>query len=257
MSVFGDYARCYDLLYADKDYAAEARYAKALLDRHCPEAASVLELGCGSGRHAARFAQMGLIVHGVDASADMLARAREERGRLPEAVRGRVQFSEGDLRAFRLGETFDAVFALFHVFSYQTTDADLQAAFATAAAHLRPGGILLFDCWYGPAVLAEPPAIRIKRAEDANLRITRLCEPDFRPEQNLVIVNYTLFIEEKATDCIARIEEQHPMRYLFEPEIRELLLANNLQPLAAGEWITGRPAGPDTFGVCFGGKRGD
>ena len=34
--------------------------------------------------------------------------------------------------------------SLFHVMSYQTTNADLLAVFATAAAHLRPGGLFLF-----------------------------------------------------------------------------------------------------------------
>ena len=44
--------------------------------------------------------------------------------------------------AIRLGETFDAV--LVHdAISYMTTKADLLAVFATARAHLRPGGLLI------------------------------------------------------------------------------------------------------------------
>jgi hypothetical protein len=35
--------------------------------------------------------------------------------------------------------------ALFHVTSCQTSDDDLRAAMATARAHLRPGGVFLFD----------------------------------------------------------------------------------------------------------------
>ena len=57
----------------------------------------------------------------------------------------------------RLAGTFDAVIALFHVVSYQTTEHDLRATFATAARHLNPGGVLLFDVWHGPAVLAQQP----------------------------------------------------------------------------------------------------
>jgi hypothetical protein len=38
MSVFAAYSRYYDLLYRDKDYAAEARYVHELVQRHHPAA---------------------------------------------------------------------------------------------------------------------------------------------------------------------------------------------------------------------------
>ena len=53
-----------------------------------------------------------------------------------------VNHHVGDMRTVRLGETFDAV--LIHdAISYMTTEADLLAVFATARAHLRPGGLLI------------------------------------------------------------------------------------------------------------------
>ena len=39
---------------------------------------------------------------------------------------------------------------------------DVLAAFLTARHHLNPGGIFLFDVWYGPAVLTDRPSVRIK-----------------------------------------------------------------------------------------------
>jgi hypothetical protein len=44
------------------------------------------------------------------------------------------------MRDLRLGTTFDAVLAHDAVM-YMTTEDDLRAAIATAAAHLRPGGV--------------------------------------------------------------------------------------------------------------------
>ena len=49
---FAKYALCYDLLYRDKDYAAEAGYVGRLIRSATPAARSVLEFGCGTGRHA-------------------------------------------------------------------------------------------------------------------------------------------------------------------------------------------------------------
>ena len=66
--------------------------------------------------------------------------------------------------------------ALFHVLSYQTSNADAQAMFETAATHIETGGIFLFDCWYGPAVLTDRPETRVKRAEDDTVEIIRIAE---------------------------------------------------------------------------------
>src|SRR5450432_1981030 len=78
MSVFGAYSRYYDLLYRDKDYAAEASYVRSLIGQHCPAATSILDLGCGTGRHALLLAEHGYRVTGVDGSPDMLIAARSQ-----------------------------------------------------------------------------------------------------------------------------------------------------------------------------------
>ncbi|HEY4744175.1 MAG TPA: class I SAM-dependent methyltransferase, partial [Desulfuromonadaceae bacterium] len=158
MTTFDQYARYYDLLYRDKDYAAEADFVAGLLLAHAPEARTLLELGCGTGRHAEFLARQGFAVHGVDRSEGMLADAGRRRENLPDDVRGRLAFSPGDARDVRLGRHFDAVVSLFHVMSYMAEGRDLEHAFATARAHLAPGGVFLFDFWYGPAVLSDRPA---------------------------------------------------------------------------------------------------
>jgi hypothetical protein len=49
----------------------------------------------------------------------------------------------GDMRALRLGRSFDAV-VVHDAVMYMTTEDDLRAAIGTAAAHLRPGGAAIF-----------------------------------------------------------------------------------------------------------------
>ena len=49
---------------------------------------------------------------------------------------------------------------------------------ATARSLVAPGGIFIFDFWYGPAVLADPPAVRIKRLENERMKV--LYGPDYR-----------------------------------------------------------------------------
>jgi SAM-dependent methyltransferase len=107
---------------------------------------------------------------------------------------GQLTFSPGDIRDIRLNKSFDAVIALFHVISYQTTNEDVTAAFETAGHHLKPGGIFIFDVWYGPAVLTEHPEVRIKRMADEKTEITRLAEPVLHPNENRVDVHYHVFV---------------------------------------------------------------
>lgn len=251
MSIFGNYARYYNLLYGDKDYVAEAKFIKQLLQENAPNSQSILELGCGTGTLALLLAQQGYQVHGVDFSEEMLQQACDRKSQLPQELQAKLSFSQGDMRKIRLEQQFDAIISVFHVFSYQTTNEDLAAAFATVKRHLKPGGVLIFDCWYGPAVLSDRPTTRIKRWEDPEIKITRIAEPIMYPNQNWVDVNYQVFIQDKTTGVMKELQETHRMRYLFKTEIDQLLAERQLELRAAGEWLTNREIGFDTWGVYF------
>jgi len=251
MSVFIKYARYYDLLYKDKDYSAEGAYIHHLIQTFAPKTSSILELGCGTGIHAVILAERGYQVHGVDQSAEMLGAAARRVSQLGRNQASRLSFSTGDIRSLRIGRKFDAVISLFHVISYQATQDDLVASFATAKSHLAPGGIFIFDCWYGPAVVSQKPAVRVKRLEDEQIEVTRIAEPVMHPAENIVDVNYQVFIRNKADQTIEELRETHRMRYLFDHEIDSLLAQQGLMLLDRSEWLSGKMPGVDTWGVCF------
>ena len=207
MRVFSDYAQYYDLLYLDRDYASEAAFVLELIQAHNPKAVSILDLGCGSGAHATHLAAEGYQVHGVDASAEMLDRAKTRQAEAHADQALRLAFSQGDIRAVRLDNRFDVVVSLFHVMSYQTSNADLRAAFATAKAHLNAGGIFIFDCWYGPAVLTEKPAARVKNVRNKTVVVTRVAEPILHADRNMVEIVYQLFIRKLSDDTWSMFEK--------------------------------------------------
>ena len=249
-SVFADYARYYDLLYRDKDYAAEAEYVAGLIRKFHPEACSILELGSGTGIHASLLAEKGFTVHGIERSPEMLARSQalaENRA----AGDGRLTFTTGDIREVRLNKRFNAVIALFHVISYQTTNDDVTAAFETARQHLNPGGVFIFDAWYGPAVLTDRPAVRIKRMADDQTAVTRLAEPLLHPNENRVDVNYHVFVRNLATNAVAELKETHAMRYFFKPEIERIATHAGFQCSHVEEWLSGETIGCGSWGACF------
>lgn len=248
---FGHYARYYNLLYKDKDYDGEANFVASLTSRHQSGASDILELGCGTGRHASLLAKRGFRVHGVDRSADMLEAAEKRRRELPSDVAGRLSFSKASLQDVRLDRKFPVVISLFHVFSYLTTNADQIAAWNTAAAHLEPGGVLIFDCWYGPAVIACPPAVRVKRMEDEQIRVIRLAEPDHQPNENIVDVHYHVLIAPHNTSAFEEVRETHRMRYLFTPEIKLFCSRSGLELIEVGEWMTEKSPSLNTWNVYY------
>jgi SAM-dependent methyltransferase len=241
--LFDAYGKYYDLLYRDKNYAAEADYVHALLSRHAPGTREILELGSGTGIHARLLAQHGYRVVGIERSAEMAARARHTPG-------DGFDCQVGDIRTLRLGRAFDAVLALFHVVSYQVTNSDVLATFATASAHLNAGGVFVFDVWYGPAVHAQKPAVRVKRAHEGNLQLTRVAEPLSYPNDNRIDVRFTIFAHDQGTGEFVTFSEVHPMRHFSLPEIDLLAEISGFERVAAEEFLTGSPPGEDTWGVC-------
>lgn len=218
MSAFGEYSQYYDLLYRDKNYAGEVEFIEDIVRKLSPASKTILDLGCGTGRHARLLAQRGFIVHGIDNSREMLVIAHN-------AVQGEnLSYSEGDIRQIRLNRSFKAVIALFHVMSYQISNDDLWSSLMTAHHHLSEGGLFIFDVWYGPMVLIQGPSVRIKHVEDETVEITRIAEPNLNCLNNTVTVNYHLFIKDKINQSTREITEQHVIRYLFKPELEFMLL---------------------------------
>lgn len=248
--VFDRYSNYYDLLYRDKDYTAEADYVDRLLQTHTSGARTILELGCGTGGHAICLARRGYEIYGIDLSSRMLESANRDRQQLPSETSKRLTLAEGDIRSFRCARTFDAVLSLFHVVSYQTSNEDLLATFKTAAVHLRPGGVFVFDFWYGPAVLAIQPSTRIKRIEDDDVSVVRIAEPRHLENENRVDIEYQLFVTDKATQEIKEFRETHRMRYLFLPEISGYLTECGLSPILSEEWLTRAKASLQSWSVC-------
>ncbi len=249
-NVFNAYSRYYDLIYKDKDYQKESRYVHDLLVKHHVTGCNILELGAGTGRHAQELTILGHSVIGVDISQEMLSKAQSSCAGNPL-----TSFKAGDVRTIRLNQQFGAVISLFHVFSYQTTNDDIAAFLRTAASHLKSGGLLLFDFWYGPAVLTMKPEVRITRATDAGTSLTRIAEPKLHPNRNTVDVYFDVFVRETDSDLIHEIKECHSMRFFFLPELQLFLEAAGFSILNTQEWLTGQKPGVDTWGVVLVAKR--
>lgn len=250
--VFNAYAAYYDLLYQDKDYAKEADYIRSLLEQQGVATGAILELGSGTGKHAEQLALKGFDVFGVDISSAMVKDAHK---RIPPNLKARLVFEIGDVRTVRFDKKFDAVISLFHVASYQTRNEDILSMFATAYHHLKSGGIFIFDFWYGPGVLRDPPAVRIKRLKDDDAEIMRIAEPVLHSNSNVVDVNYTVLVTERKTNIFSSICEQHSMRYFFLPELNHFLQSTQFDIVYQAEWMAGEMTENTWLGIVVAKKQ--
>ncbi len=221
-SVFSQqYANQFDQLYADKDYEAECDLLERAFRRYRKEPVrSILDLGCGTGNHSIPLALRGYQVHGVDLSEHMLAHAVEK---VQAAAPNRPPiFSRGDIRDFDLGEQFSATLMMFAVLGYQLTNNDVLAAFHNVRRHLEPGGLFIFDVWYGPAVLAIRPSDRVKEIPTEDGKLIRSASAALDVNRHLVEVCYQTrrlsgdHLVEEAREC-------HVMRFFFAEELAAFL----------------------------------
>ncbi len=244
MSNFQLYSQYYDALYKEKDYRQETDYVIGVVESLHPSAKSLLELGCGTGKHAEFFCKKGYAVTGIERSEDMVSLAREKniKGFHPQV---------GDITSYKLDERFDVAISLFHVISYLTSNSMLLSCFETTHHHLNQGGLFLFDTWYSPAVYYQKPETRIKRLATEKSSITRLAEPVMHYNQNVVDVNYEIIVKDKSTGNTQVVTEVHPMRHFSIPEIELLANKTGFSLLRAEEFGTGEKPGTNTWGVCF------
>jgi SAM-dependent methyltransferase len=234
MNVFMKYAEYYDLLYHDKDYEAEVAYIQELINKYSPQQVkSILDIGCGTGKHGLILARHGYEVYGIDRASDMIAVANKIKGPAPN-----LDFAVHDALTFQLHRTFDAVVSLFHVISYQISDESLESFLKNTYKHLKDNGLFIFDFWYGPAVLAEKPEVRVKRAQNKNIELIRIAEPFTQENKNSVTIQYEIFIKKKDTGILKNIKEEHTMRYFFSSELNSMLKKAGFSIIKRLAWLS-------------------
>jgi 2-polyprenyl-3-methyl-5-hydroxy-6-metoxy-1,4-benzoquinol methylase len=250
MTTFGkSMSHYYDLVVGhnkgfNKDYTKEVEFIHNLVQTYTTEAKSILDLGCGTGYHAALLAQKGYSVHGVDLSAEMLEQAKTRIE--DEKMASCLSFSQGDICEIHLNRQFDVVLALFHVVNYQTTNQNLLATFATVKNHLKAGGIFICDVAYGPYMVGEfknRPTASISRLEDEcnGNKINYISELNFLTNENIIQVTHNLLIINQENQLIENSQETHTQRYLFKPEVALLADICQLTTIDAMPWLEQSP----------------
>jgi ubiquinone/menaquinone biosynthesis C-methylase UbiE len=172
-------ARFYDALYSWKDYAEETSRLVTLIRERNPQARTLLDVACGTGKHL-ELLQEHFEVEGLDLDTDMLTIARQ---RLPD-----VPLHHGDMLEFDLSRRFDVLTCLFSSIAYSGTTERLGQAIQTMAAHVAPGGVLVVEPFFTPeqwtpghpwALFVDEPDLKIARMDVAGPPKGRIAALEF------------------------------------------------------------------------------
>jgi len=191
--LYTELAGWWQLVSPTEDYADEAAFFRKLFEAE--DAKTVLELGSGGG-NVAWFLKRDFTLTLTDISGAMLTESKKQN---PE-----LEHLRGDMRALRLGRTFDGV--LIHdAIMYMVSEEDLRAALVTAHEHCKPGGVVVIaPDWVSETFRPQTT----HEGRDAGERGVRYLEWTWDPDPNDSKVNYEFILALKEGDELRAVVDR-------------------------------------------------
>ncbi len=219
MNDYTPFAELYDLFYADfrEDLDMYLGFAERT-------GGSILEIGSGTGRVALALVEAGHTVVGLELSDALRAVARHKAAEAQ--LIDRVEFVAGDMRRFQLERHFGLIIAPLNTFLHNLTLEDQLATLACCKKHLRPGGLLVLDCFIpDPAHAADDGRLIVQRSvvdrdtgQTAMLLLSRVTDWN----QQLQEITY-LIDRPDEHGHVQRAVLQTTFRFIFRHEMTLLL----------------------------------
>jgi SAM-dependent methyltransferase len=135
----GDYLNVYGHTFTEERAAKESAFVVRALD--LKPGASVLDLCCGQGRHAAQLAKLGMNVTGLDLNPDYVKLAEQA----AKAANVAIETVTADMRAIPFADRFDAIVNMYSSFGYLESETEDLKVLESASKSLKPRGRLLLD----------------------------------------------------------------------------------------------------------------
>lgn len=187
-AIYRDKAELYDLMYAYKDYKAEAEELIGVIKANSKSGGKkLLDVGCGTGKHLEHFAKE-FDVTGTDLNPGVLKVAAK---RLPN-----VKFYEQDITDLKINEKFDAITCLLSVIGYSGTYEGLTKAIRGLAEHLNPGGVLLIEPWFSKGDPEFRDGVPFMETYDGDIKIARISFSTIENDVSVLDTHY-LVCDEK------------------------------------------------------------
>jgi ubiquinone/menaquinone biosynthesis C-methylase UbiE len=215
---FNTVAPLYDLLMTGVPYDDWVDYLMQLIRSRKAEPGRVLDLACGTGNVSELLAKHGFKVTGVDISELMIVEAK----RKAALNHFEIDYFVQDAAVLNLpGQQFDMCVSFFDSMNYIIQPERLAMAFVQVAAHLKPGGLFIFD-------VNSEFALKNRFFDQDNLahpeeRLTYDWKSSYYPKTRICTVNMKFWYREDNGERRA-FEETH-LQFAYRKDELEAMLA--------------------------------
>jgi len=188
--LYKKYAKFYDKVYSKKKYDEEVAFIKSVISNFKVKGKNLLDMACGTGTHAKKFADSGFNVTGVDINSEML--------KIAKAKVKSATFLEGSMQTFKSKEKFDIITCLFSAINYNKNISELKTTIKNFHNLLNNGGILIFDLGFVKGQEEKKSGVFIDAYSEKDLQIARISQWNpSRDNPEIYNANFLMFIKDK------------------------------------------------------------
>ena len=159
-------SKYYHILYKHRDEQEAIKFLDNITQYLNITKGKILDVGCGKGRHAKYFNELGFNVVGIDLSLNSIAKAK-----LNETQN--LKFYKFDMRNVFKENSFNLVTNLFTSFGYFDNSLDEQKTINAMVKNLKKDGILIIDFMNVKKIINNLVSKESKKINSVEFDITR------------------------------------------------------------------------------------
>ncbi len=231
MSIYENFAEVYDTFMENIPYEDWLIYIEKIWDKFNLKPKLIADLGCGTGNIAIPLAKKGYELIGIDASYQMLAKAREKS--IKENVN--ILYLQQDMREFELYGTVDCILSICDSINYILEENELLQVFKWVNNYLEPKGLFIFDI---NTIYKFENVLSDNNFSQTTENSAYTLENYFDNEEMINEFYTNFFIEDEETGLYHRFEEIHYEKAYSIEKIKELIKKSGLNLLGVYDELT-------------------
>ena len=202
---FEQSSKYYDIFYRNRNYEEDVQALIQHIEFLCPNAQTILDVGCGSHEHCRYFGTK-FRLDGIDVNEDFLSIARRK-----NANRVRPgKYYRASMESFELDMRYDVIMCLFSSIAYLLDQASLERAIAGFARHLTPTGVIIIEPWLAHSEMGRFEPSQLVR--EGTTHIARIASHKLNGALLNLSLNYLVYDD----NDIHFFQEEHMMRFFDE-----------------------------------------